>query len=263
MWIIKIGGGKTINLKGIIADLAEVKEKFIIVHGANALRDNLAEELKKPKKTLTSVSGFTSVFSDENALDLMMMTYSGLRNKRLVELCQQHGLNAIGMSGIDGRMIVGLRNIGIRVNEGNKLKIVRDLSGKPQTVNTNLLNLLLENDYIPVLTMPILDENNFAINSENDEVVRVLHSEFNVEKIIQLIEAKGLLDNLDDSTSMVKKMNLQELINKQITLEGRMKRKILALAKLLEQAPTTIHISDGRVKHPIQNVLNGEGTIIS
>ena len=68
MWIIKIGGGRTINLKGIISDLAEVKEKFIIVHGANALRDELAERLNQPKKILTSVSGFSSVYSDEDAL---------------------------------------------------------------------------------------------------------------------------------------------------------------------------------------------------
>jgi len=84
MIIIKIGGGEGINLEGIIQDLAQLKESFIIVHGANALRDKLAEDLKQPKKVVTSVSGYSSVYSDESLIDLMMMAYAGVRNKRIV-----------------------------------------------------------------------------------------------------------------------------------------------------------------------------------
>ena len=91
MIIVKIGGGKKINIEGIIADLAGVDEPFVIVHGANALRDKLAEDLGQPKQVLTSVKGYTSVYSDEKLLDVMMMAYAGLRNKRIVELCQRHG----------------------------------------------------------------------------------------------------------------------------------------------------------------------------
>ena len=91
MWIVKIGGGASINIDGILEDLSGLDQKFIIVHGANALRDELAEKLKMPRQTITSVSGYDSVLSDENALDVMMMAYSGLRNKRIVEQCQQFG----------------------------------------------------------------------------------------------------------------------------------------------------------------------------
>ena len=64
----------------------EMKEKFIIVHGANAFRDRLAKDLGIEKKIVKSVSGYESVFSDKNAIDIMMMSYAGLRNKRIVEL---------------------------------------------------------------------------------------------------------------------------------------------------------------------------------
>ena len=57
MIIVKIGGGKEINIDGIIADLAAIDEPYVIVHGANALRDKLAEELGQPKQVLTSVKG--------------------------------------------------------------------------------------------------------------------------------------------------------------------------------------------------------------
>ncbi|MDP3445416.1 MAG: acetylglutamate kinase, partial [Ignavibacteria bacterium] len=115
MLIIKIGGGKELNLKGIISDLATLNEKFIIVHGANALRDELAVKLNVQKKVVTSLSGYDSVLSNEETIDLMMMAYSGLKNKRIVELCQQNGINAVGLSGLDGKVIQGKRNSGIKV----------------------------------------------------------------------------------------------------------------------------------------------------
>ena len=144
MIIIKIGGGTDINLKNIVADLANLDEQFVIVHGANALRDQIAKDLNKPKKVMTSVSGYASVFSDETALDIMMMAYAGLRNKRLVELCQQHGINAVGLSGLDGKMIQGERNKGIRIKEDGKLKIIRDFSGKPRSINIDLLKISID-----------------------------------------------------------------------------------------------------------------------
>jgi len=118
--IVKVGGGAAINLPGVVKDLAALEEPFVVVHGANALRDQLAEQLGKPKQVLTSVSGYQSVFSDEDAIDAILMSYAGLRNKRLVELFQQYGVNAVGLTGLDGRMIQGRRNKGIRVREGAK-----------------------------------------------------------------------------------------------------------------------------------------------
>ncbi len=262
MIIIKIGGGATINTKAIIDDLSSLDEKFIIVHGANAKRDELAENLNKPKKVITSASGYSSVFTDEESLDIMMMAYAGLKNKRIVEMCQQAGINAIGLSGIDGKVVQGKRNNGIRIKENGKLRIVRDFSGKPKSINTDLLNLLLDSGYTPVLCVPIIDENNFAINSENDDIVSVLKDAMNADKIIQLIEAPGFLDDVNDPNSVVKSMSKDELELRENQVEGRMKRKILALRKLFKQGEATVHISDGRTETPITDALNGKGTTI-
>jgi acetylglutamate/LysW-gamma-L-alpha-aminoadipate kinase len=262
MIIIKIGGGKTINTKAIIEDLSKLSEKFIIVHGANASRDELAENLNKPKKVITSASGYSSVFTDEDSLDIMMMAYAGLKNKRMVEMCQQAGINAIGLSGIDGKVVQGKRNNGIRIKENGKLRIVRDFSGKPKNINTELLNLLIDNGYTPVLCVPIIDENNFAINSENDDIVSVLKDAMDADKIISLIEAPGFLDDVNDPNSVVKSMSKDELELREKQVDGRMKRKILALRKLFRQGEATVHISDGRTEAPITDALNGKGTII-
>ena len=87
------------------------------------------------------------MFSDTQAIDVILMSYAGLRNRRLVELCQQHGVNAVGLTGLDGRVVEGQRNRGIRVHEGGKTLIKRDFSGKPRRVNTALLRLLLDHGY--------------------------------------------------------------------------------------------------------------------
>ncbi len=263
MFLIKIGGGKNINLKGIISDLAELKEIFIIVHGANALRDEVGEKIGYKKRVVTSISGYDSVFSDESTIDLMMMTYAGLKNKRIVELCQQNGINAVGLSGLDGKIIQGKRNSGIKVREGGKTLIIRDFSGKPKSVNKNLLELLIDNGYTPVLSVPLIDENNFAINSENDDILTLLQNEFKAEKIISLIEAPGFLLDKNDSASLIVKIANTELEPLELKADGRMKRKILALRKLFESGKTTVIISDGRTDHPISDALNGKGTTIS
>lgn len=263
MLLIKIGGGKEINLNGVISDLATLQEKFIIVHGANALRDELALKLGIQKKVVTSLSGYDSVFSDENTIDLAMMAYAGLKNKRIVELCQQKGINAVGLSGVDGKAIQGKRNSGIKVREGGKTLLLRDFSGKPKAINKQLLDLLIENGYTPVLSVPLIDENNFAINSENDDVIALLQSEFKADKIISLIEAPGFLLDKNDPSSLLSKMSKAELEEMEQKVDGRMKRKILALKKLYEGGDTTVIISDGRTEHPIIDALNGKGTTIS
>lgn len=262
MTIIKIGGGENINLQAIISDLKNLEDNFIIVHGANALRDEIAKKLDYEKQVLVSASGYSSVFSDEEALDIMMMTYSGLRNKRIVEMCQQAGVNAVGITGIDGKVIEGRRNKGIRVKENGKLRIVRDFSGKPKNINVDLLKLLISNKYVPVLTVPIIDENNFAISSENDDIVALLKNSLEAEKVIQLIEAPGFLDDANNPNSVVKSISKSELEKREAQVEGRMKRKMKAQKKLFESGNTTVYICDGRIENPIKNALNGGGTII-
>jgi acetylglutamate/LysW-gamma-L-alpha-aminoadipate kinase len=263
MMLIKIGGGEQINLEATIADLATLEQPFIIVHGANVLRDQLAQRLDIEKTVLTSVSGYSSVFSDQAALDVIMMSYSGLRNKQIVELCQRSGINAVGLTGLDGRLVQGERNKGIRVRENGKTMIKRDLSGKPRSINTTLLTLLLDNGYCPVLTIPIADENGFAINSENDDIIVQLAQALAIESVVQLIEAPGFLDDPTDENSLVARMSLTELHAREATVEGRIKRKLLALTRLCQGGKTRVIIADGRGEQPIINALAGAGTHIS
>ena len=130
MIIVKIGGGSNINVQGIIADLATITERFLIVHGANALRDKLAKDLGQPKQVLTSVKGYASVYSDEKLLDVKTETGSvinyrpakRLENKELFELnvdiivpaALPDVINAANVERVKAKMVVEAANLPVR-----------------------------------------------------------------------------------------------------------------------------------------------------
>jgi acetylglutamate/LysW-gamma-L-alpha-aminoadipate kinase len=261
VYIVKIGGGDDLNLPGIVRGLKSIAEPMIIVHGANGVRDRLADMLGQQKKILTSVSGYPSVYSDEAAIDLLMMSYAGLRNKRLVELCQQNGLNAVGLTGLDGGIIRARRNQGIRVEENGRRRLVRDLSGKPMSIDRGLLDILLDRDFVPVLTVPLIDESGCAVNSENDEIVRLLQQTFQAGTVLQFIGAPGLLRSATDPTSLISRLDAQGCADLEAGLEGRILRKLRALHKLLDGSEVRVFIGDGRGPDPVNELLNGGGTV--
>ena len=262
MWIIKIGGGASLNLLGIVRGLHKIPEPYIVVHGANNLRDELGQKLGVNQETVTSISGYSSVLTHEGTIDLQMMVYAGLRNKRLVEMCQQEGINALGLSGLDGGLIRARRNTGIKIMDHGKKRIIRDLSGKPEALNTDLIETLLEKGYIPLITVPLLDENGFAVNSENDDVVALLQKELKAATVLSFIEAKGLLERPENADSLVPRLTPDELVGWQDRTSGRMKRKLMSLVKLFSHGARKALLADGRIEDPVGAALAGQGTVI-
>lgn len=260
--IVKVGGGSAINIEGLVRDLAEQTEPLIIVLGANAVRDELAQRLDTPTKMLRSVSGYDSVYSDRNAVDAIMMSYSGLARNRFVETCQKFGVNAFGISGLDGRVIEGERNRGIRVRENGKTLIKRDFSGKPRQVDSDLLRLLIDRGLVPVLSIPISDADGTALNADNDNIITVLHRELQSKLIFQFIEAPGLLVDPNDPSTLIHNVDASRLHEHEAAATGRMKRKLLAIRQLFEQGRTKVIISDGRSETPYRDAIAGKGTII-
>lgn len=262
MLLVKVGGGASINLDGIARDLAELDEPVVVVHGANAVRDDLAERLGTPTRTVTSVSGVSSVLTDENALDVLTMAYAGLANKRFVHLCQQRGVNAIGLTGLDGALIRGRRNPGIRVQENGRKRLVRDHSGKPESVNTRLLQSLVDGGYTPLLTVPILDENGLPVSTENDSIVALLQVNLGARRVVQLLEAPGFLEDRNDPASVIEELRFSELEERSRSASGRFQRKLMALATMAANGCEEIIVADGRSERPLSAALSGQGTRI-
>ena len=262
MILVKVGGGRSVNLRGIAADLGELGERAVVVHGANAARDELARKLGASVRTVTSESGVESVFTDSETLEVLTMAYAGLVNKRFVALCQQSGVNAVGLSGLDGALIRGRRNRGIRVSENGRRRLLHDHSGKPASANIQLLGLLLDSGYTPLVTVPILDEDGQAINTENDEVAALLQRTLGAEVVVQLIEAPGLLSDPASPGSLIPRLSRQDLETRESVATGRFRRKLIALRKMMDSGCRRIVIADGRTERPLRSALALEGTVV-
>ncbi len=257
--IIKIGGGRSINLEGIARGLSKLEGENIIVLGANALRDEFAFRLGYKKKTIRSVSGVESVFTDDEMMDLINLSYSGIRRNRFVEMCHTYGINAIGLSGIDGGLIQGKKNKGIRTIINGKKKVIRDQSGKPVKVNVKLLEQLLVSGYTPVITIPILGQDNEILNTENDQIVSLLQREMLADEVIHFIEANGIIGDDGGTISQLEKDDLEILVKNS---DGRFRRKLMTFQSILENS-AVIRVVDGRGDCPITDLIEGKGTTLN
>lgn len=267
MILLKTGGGREINWEYIAPDVRELVgkgEQLVIVHGASTKRDEIAQQLNYPTRTITSPSGISSVYTDEKAIDIFLMVYAGLANKRIVATLQRHGVNAIGLSGVDGRLWQGKRKRVVYSVVDGKTKLITDsMTGKVEHINTELINLLLENNYVPVLCPPALSEDNEIINTDNDWATAVLAGELGAEKMVVLFEAPGMLKTFGDESSLIKKIDKSALHTFLSNAEGRMKKKILGAEEAFKRGLKKMYWSDGRINNPITKALQGAGTIIS
>lgn len=267
MYLLKIGGGKNINLNAICEDVAALiarGEKIVIAHGASATRDELATQLGVPTKTITSPSGVSSVYTDEKAMDVFLMAYAGLLNKRIVGALQKHGVNAIGLSGVDGRLWEAKRKEAVYAVEGEKTRLIKDnLTGKVQNVNSDLLRLLMDNGYVPVVCPPALSLEREIVNTDNDFATAVMAEALGIEEMIVLFEAPGMMKDIKDPGSLISTIKREDLENYLPFAMGRMKKKLLGTQNAFERGVKKIYWGDGRIAHPLESALAGKGTVIS
>ncbi len=264
--LVKIGGGKNVNVNSLCKDAALIAESsgLIFVHGASEYRDEIASKLNMPTKTIISPSGHSGVYTDKNAIDAMSMVYSGLINKRLVSAFQKEGVNAIGLSGADGRLLEGIRKESILSVENNKTKVIKDtFTGKATKVNANLLKLLLENRYVPLITQPIISKEGDLINSDNDRNIALIANALDIREVVILFEAQGLFQNIDDPTSLIRDIRKEELDELIFTFSGRIKKKLLGVKEAFDMGVEKVYFGDSRIESPISSALAGKGTVIS
>ncbi len=268
MLIIKIGGGKDTNWAGVAMDLHELlqesDEQVVLVHGASKVRDELAQKLGHATERVVSPSGVTSVYTDSEALDIFLMAYAGLVNKRAVEHLQKAGINAVGLSGADGRIWEGKLKDKIYIKENGKVKLrIGNLTGKVEQINTSLIHLLLENDYLPVICSPGISTDGQIFNTDNDTAISLMAGSLGAQRLASLFEAPGLLTDPEDETTLVGHIKKDQIDNYLKYAKGTMKKKVMAAKRAIQNGVQKIYWGDSRTQHPLKDVLAGKGTIIS
>ena len=266
MIVVKIGGSEGINYDFIADDLAAlVKEgqPLIVIHGGSALTNKVAEQLGHPPEFVTSVSGYTSRRTDRRTLEIFEMVYCGQMNKGLVEKLQIRSVNAVGLSGLDGRIWEGPRKDTIKViQNGRRLVIRDDYTGKVEKVNTALLQSLLQAGVIPVLTPPAASYEGEAINVDGDRAAAATAAAFQAETLLILSNVPGLLERFPDEASLIRHIPKNKIDQFMGVAEDRMKKKVMGAQEALAEGIGRVIFADGRVEQPIRRALAGEGTVI-
>ncbi len=271
MIIVKIGGAKGIDDGPVLDDIRDLVgkgERVILVHGGSEETNELSAQLGHPPKFVTSVSGFSSRFTDRRTMEIFTMVYCGRRNKAIVEGLQQRGVNAVGLSGADGRIFEGPIKTSVKVIEnGKKLVLHGDHTGKVSQVNRQLLDLLLQNGYVPVLTPPAISEGtSILMNVDGDRASAMLASAYGAESLVILSNVPGLLKDIGadhaDAENLVQQINLSTCANPYEFAEGRMKKKIMGAIEAIENGVKRVVLSAANHPHPIVSALGGKGTHI-
>jgi|CXWL01.1.fsa_nt_gi acetylglutamate/LysW-gamma-L-alpha-aminoadipate kinase len=269
MIIVKVGGAKGIDDGPVLDDIRDLiskGERVILVHGGSDETNELSVQLGHTPKFVTSVSGFTSRFTDRRTMEIFTMVYCGRRNKAIVEGLQQRGVNAVGLSGADGRIFEGPIKTSVKVVEnGKKLVLHGDHTGKVARVNTKLLDLLLENGYVPVLTPPAISEgSSILMNVDGDRAAAMLAAAYRAEALVILSNVPGLLKDINEDRAnpdnLVAKIDLSTSNDPYEFAEGRMKKKIMGAIEAIGNGVKRVVFSAANSNAPVMSALNGAGT---
>jgi [amino group carrier protein]-L-2-aminoadipate 6-kinase len=266
MYVVKVGGGKGINLEAFCRDLAatiKAGADIVLVHGGSHETNVLSERLGRPPRFVTSISGVESRYTDRETLEIFSMVYIGKVNKYIVEQLQRHGVNAVGLSGIDGRVLEGARKPFIKVIEDGKRKVLRDdFTGKVERVNTHLVRLLHDNGYTLAIAPPAISYEGEAINVDGDRAAAVLAAALGAEKLVILSNVPGLLRDVSDETSLITEIHKEQIERYADYAKGRMKKKVMGAAEALQAGVREVIFADARVENAVMLALEGKGTVI-
>ncbi|MEE2776023.1 MAG: [LysW]-aminoadipate kinase [Acidobacteriota bacterium] len=267
MLVVKVGGGKAINIDAVVDDVAGLREagtELVLVHGGAETTNDVATALGHPPNFVTSESGYTSRRTDRRTLEIFEMVYCGQLNKAWVEKLQTKGVNAVGLSGLDGRLFEGRRKDKLRVRMNGRRMVIRDdWTGTVDKVNTDLLRLLLGAGYLPVLTPPGASDQGEAINVDGDRAAAQVAAELEAEALVILSNVPGLLEDVADEDSLIAEIPKARTAQFIDVAEDRMKKKVLGAVEAIDQGVQRVIFGDGRIQGPISAALAGGGTHIS
>lgn len=265
--VVKVGGADGIDLGAVCADVAALASegaRLVVVHGGSAETNRVAEALGHPPRFVTSPTGITSRYTDRRTLEIFEMVYCGKVNKDVVERLQMLGANAVGLSGLDGRLLEGRRKATVRSVEDGKTVVLRgDRTGTVERVNVGLLEVLHGAGYLPVVTPPAASFEGQAINVDGDRAAAAIAVALRADALVLLSNVPGLLRDFPDPASLVPRVPVGEVDAHLRLAQGRMKRKLMGAADAVRGGVGRVVIGDARREAPVRAALRGVGTVVA
>jgi len=245
-----------------ISDLKKVsqKEKIILVHGGGKEVTRISEALGKEQKFIVSPGGIKSRYTDKETVEIFTMVMSGKINKMIVGMLQKNGINAVGLSGIDGQIIQAERKKKLVVinEKGRKMVIDGGYTGKIKDVNSDLVKSILDQGYLPVISPIAISEEFDFLNVDGDRAAAYVAGKMHSDKILFLTNVDGLLMN----DKLVKSLSLAEAKEILPKIGFGMEKKILAATEALEMGVKQALIANGQKENPISAAIANENCTV-
>lgn len=261
--VIKIGGAEGVATSNILADVARCQEdgkRVVLVHGGSDLTTSLSRQLGHEARMITSPSGMTSRYTDAETLRIYAMAVAGQINTELVAHLQQQGVNALGLSGVDGRLLLARRKAVVRAQLPNgRVQVLRDdYTGQIEQVNASLLLQLLAVGFTPVIAPLALSYEGERLNVDGDRVAAAVAVALQADELVIMTNVPGLLADLNDPSSLIRHFSSTQLEEQMQYAQGRMRKKLLGAREALQGGVNRVYIGNAS----LQAVLAGEGTMI-
>ncbi len=263
MITIKIGGSVVDDLHpSFIPDVkrAAEREGLVLVHGGGKEVTKVCGQLGKEPRFVTSPSGIRSRYTDKETAEIFTMVMSGRVNKAIVRMLQGSGIDAIGLSGVDARVIRADRKKRLLiVNEkGRKQAIDGGYTGKITGINSGLIRSLLGQGLTPVISPIALSEECDFLNVDGDRAAAYVAGGVGADRVIFITDVDGLL--VDDR--LVPRLTLAGAREMRPKIGPGMEKKILASTEALDMGVGEALIANGQRENPISSALAHESCTV-
>jgi acetylglutamate/LysW-gamma-L-alpha-aminoadipate kinase len=269
--VVKIGGARAVDPAGALGGVAQLLDggeyEVVLAHGGSTAVDETLERLGIDPEYVETPSGVVGRFTDRETMEVFEMVLPGRLNTDLVAGLRSEGVDAVGLSGVDGGLLSGPRQSAVRVLEDDRRKIRRgDHSGSLRDVDGALLETLLSSGYTPVVSPPmagIEDEDEAVVtpvNVDADRAAAAVAAELDATLLL-LTDVPGVLAEPDDETTLFERVETPaDWERLTAAAEGFMCRKLMAVETALEDGTPRAIVADANAERPVRSALDGGGT---
>ena len=266
MIVTKVGGSILNDglSQNIALDLKNVTltNQCVFVHGGGIEVTEIAVKLGKLQRFVVSPQGIRSRYTDRETADIYTMVMAGKLNKQTVLALQKYGVQAIGLSGLDGLLVRALRKKRLLVvdERGRKMAIDGGYTGTITAINSTLLHLLMDGGYVPVVSPIAVSEEFESLNVDGDRVAANIAGSLKADLLVLLTNVVGLL--IDGKVvPKLSTLEIEEILSK---IGPGMITKVHAAIEALNLGVKEVVISSGLIEKPISSVIEHQvGTVIS
>lgn len=261
--VVKLGGSAGVATDTIVQEIAELLaegQRVIVVHGGSDFTNALCRRLEHPIRMITSPSGMVSRYTDRATLDVFAMAVVGQINTQLVALLQGRGVNALGLAGVDGRLLLARRKRAVRsVTSDGRVQVIRDdYTGQIEEVNCALLHLILGAGYTPVVAPLALSYEGERLNVDGDRAAGAIAAACRASTLAIMTNVPGLLRNPEQPETLVHIIPAAQISDYMESAYGGMRKKLLGAQEALRGGVPRVYIGS----NSLRAVLDGAGTIV-